>query len=135
MRLRTAAGSIAASLGLLAILVLVATEELVTPWVVAGVSMQPELLPGDRVLVDRWTYRQRQARIGEVVLLDGPSGVPMVKRVARRAAVIGPGELWVLGDNTEDSADSRRFGPLPADGLRGRVVYRYWPPSRVGPVR
>ena len=34
------------------------------------------ILPGDRVLVDRWTYRHRPPRLGEVVLLDAPTAGP-----------------------------------------------------------
>jgi nickel-type superoxide dismutase maturation protease len=103
------------------------------PWVVAGRSMEPALFPGDRVLVDTWTYRHRPPRVGEVALLLGPSGVPMVKRVASPPNSLD--EIWVLGDNGDHSIDSRRFGAIPADRFRGRVVYRFWPLSRAGPVR
>jgi len=95
--------------------------------------MEPGLQHGDRVLVDRWTYRQRPPQVGEVVLVLGPSSRPMVKRAAR----VEPGSyaVWVLGDNAAASNDSRRFGGVPWASVRGRVVFRYWPPSRVGPVR
>ena len=119
-----------ATLGTLAV-----TEWLVTPWVVAGESMLPGLHPGDRILVDRWTYRHRRARIGDVVLLRGPSAVALVKRVARPPGDTDRDDLWVLGDNSDQSVDSRSLGPLPARALAGRVVFRYWPPSRFGPVR
>jgi signal peptidase I len=112
--------------------VLTTGANLVMPWVVAGGSMEPALFQGDRVLVDCWTYRHRRPRAGEVALLLGPSGVPMVKRVASPPS---PGSgIWVLGDRVEHSIDSRRFGALPAGRFRGRVVYRFWPLSRAGPV-
>jgi nickel-type superoxide dismutase maturation protease len=127
---------IAATLGLLTLTIFVAAEFLVVPWVVAGDSMEPTLRQGDRVLVDRWTYRHRAARNGEIVLVRGPADVPMVKRVATpRTTEDADNGIWVLGDNTEHSVDSRRFGALPARRLRGRVIYRYWPPSRAGRVR
>ena len=110
---------------------LLAADQVVATGAVAGQSMSPGLLPGDRVLVDRWTYRQRGPRAGEIVLIADPSGAPIVKRVVRHSA----GTLWVEGDNRGDSDDSRRFGGLSADRIRGRVVCRYWPPSRIGPVR
>ncbi len=41
--------------------------------------------------------------------------------------VLGPNEYFVLGDNRDDSHDSRRFGPVPIEALKGRVVVRWWP--------
>lgn len=107
---------------------------LIGPAAVRGRSMQPLLEPGDRLLIDRWTFRQRSPRPGEVVLLLAADGRPIVKRVTRAPDLL-EGQLWVEGDNATDSDDSRRFGALPAGSIRGRVVFRYWPPSRVGPIR
>lgn len=100
---------------------------------VRGSSMQPLLEPGDRLLIDRWTYRQRPPLPGEVLLVLARDGRPVVKRL-RRAPDGSAEGLWVEGDNSLDSEDSRRFGALPASSVRGRVVFRYWPLSRVGSV-
>jgi signal peptidase I len=32
-----------------------------------------------------------------------------------------------MGDNRENSADSRAFGPVSADLVTGHAVLRYWP--------
>jgi len=40
------------------------------------------------------------------------------------------GTVFVLGDNRGDSADSRRFGPVPTRDVIGRVRARIWPPGR-----
>jgi nickel-type superoxide dismutase maturation protease len=108
-------------------------SRLLGPAAVRGRSMQPLLEPGDRVLVDRWTFRQRSPRVGEVVLVHAAGDRPLVKRVTRAPERIA-GEIWVEGDNASASDDSRRFGALPARSVRGRVVFRYWPPSRIGPI-
>lgn len=40
-------------------------------------------------------------------------------------------ELWVMGDNREQSSDSRVFGPIRVDAVIGHVVGVVWPPSRI----
>lgn len=133
MTSRTLITRMAVTMAIVSAAVLTTGAVLVMPWVVVGRSMEPALVQGDRVLVDCWTYRHRGPRVGEIALVLGPSGVPMVKRVAESPSH-GDG-IWVLGDHVDQSTDSREFGALPADHLRGRVVYRYWPLSRAGPVR
>jgi signal peptidase I len=142
----------AALLGLLAATIFLATRFLVLPWAVLGGSMEPTLSPGDRVLVDVWSYRQRAPRPGEIALFRGP--LPGERVLIKRAAPLPRGKwpvvrgslwpgggaasgevVWVRGDNESHSVDSRSFGPVPRDRIRGRVVFRYWPPSRAGPIR
>jgi signal peptidase I len=137
-----------AALAILTAVVLVGTKLVAIPWTVLGPSMKPALQPGDRVIVDLWTYRHRAPEPGEVALLLGPDGTPLVKRIAREPGppeaaapfVLDPEDrssrrLWVVGDNPGESSDSRLFGPVPAGRFRGRVVFRYWPLSRFGLVR
>ena len=126
--------SVAAITTILAVLLvalLLGLDFLARPWVVAGSSMEPTLHAGDRVLVDLWTYRQRAPRRGEVVLLQlDPGSSALVKRVTR----IVPGApgreaaLWVAGDNTRNSLDSRKLGAIDRERIVGRVVLRLWPP-------
>ncbi len=45
---------------------------------------------------------------------------------------LGPGQLWLMGDNRPQSGDSRFFGPQPTSAVRGRAFWTYWPTSRFG---
>lgn len=44
--------------------------------------------------------------------------------------VLGSDEIFVLGDNSAKSRDSRHFGPLPRSAILGRPVAVLWPPTR-----
>jgi signal peptidase I len=44
--------------------------------------------------------------------------------------LVGPGQLFVMGDNRGNSADSRAFGPVRRSTVVGRAIVRMWPPSR-----
>jgi len=96
---------------------------------VQGASMSPALLPGDFIMVDRMAYRGRMPRPGEIVLAPDPRQRErlLVKRVER---VDIHGSVWLLGDNSEESTDSRQFGAVPREDVVGRVRWRYWPPIR-----
>ncbi len=45
---------------------------------------------------------------------------------------VKPGHYWVMGDNREDSADSRVFGQVPRAALVGRAVLTIWPVPHLG---
>ena len=49
--------------------------------------------------------------------------------------VVSEAALFVLGDNRPRSSDSREFGLVPVDNVRGRVDVRLWPLDRAGMVR
>ena len=87
---------------------------------VAEHSMLPALRPGDWLLV----RRTRRIRAGQIVIARHP-GRPdllLVKRAARRV----DGGWWLASDNPDAGAvDSRRFGPVPAALVEGRVLVRY----------
>jgi signal peptidase I len=48
------------------------------------------------------------------------------------AVTVPADHLFVMGDNRDESLDSRRFGPIPVDSVVGRAVVRAWPPGRLG---
>jgi signal peptidase I len=48
----------------------------------------------------------------------GPAGPPSKFKFS---VTLGPGQIWVLGDNRNISLDSRRWGPVPASGIIGHA--------------
>lgn len=48
--------------------------------------------------------------------------------------VVPEGTVFVMGDNREHSADSRRFGCIPIEKLEGTVSIRIWPLNKFGKV-
>lgn len=130
-------GWVVAALALVGGLTWTVTTWIGRPWTVAGDSMAPTLVDGDRVLVDLRAYRDRPPSAGEIVLIEIPGSGTLIKRVGDRPPLPDerPATIWVLGDNREASLDSRRLGPLPVEAVIGRVRYRYWPPGRAGRLR
>lgn len=46
--------------------------------------------------------------------------------------VIAPGTYFLMGDNRDNSNDSRYWGPVPRAWIIGKAVATYWPPNRIG---
>ncbi|MDQ3709575.1 MAG: signal peptidase I [Actinomycetota bacterium] len=162
---------------------------LVEAFWIPSVSMVPTLEVGDRVLVEKVSYRLREPRRGEIIVfhrLDGfgpaeglaatvrsffeglglvqPDGdIDLIKRVigvpgdtvevrGGRVLINGrrlrepyaaaddrdfaetqvpPGELFMMGDNRQQSDDSRfSLGTVDADVVVGRAFVIMWPPAR-----
>jgi len=47
-----------------------------------------------------------------------------------QTVVVGEGDVFVMGDNRNNSFDSRFFGTIAEDDIFGKFVLIYWPPSR-----
>ncbi|OGH83926.1 MAG: signal peptidase I [Candidatus Magasanikbacteria bacterium RIFOXYA2_FULL_44_8] len=48
-----------------------------------------------------------------------------------KITALGPHEYYVLGDNRQNSHDSRRFGPVDRSLVVGRAWFRGWPVGRM----
>lgn len=45
------------------------------------------------------------------------------------------GKVFVFGDNSRNSFDSRVLGGIPLEDVTGKAIFRYWPPNRIGFIR
>ena len=150
------------------VLALLIQQFVVKPFYIPSVSMEPTLLVGDRVLVNRFVYRFGSPKVGDVVVFHPPVA-PQEDYIKRVVAVGGQtigvhngklyrdgkpvnepyledpvmskdspdvkvpaGEVFVMGDNRNDSGDSRVFGPVPVSSLLGKAFVIYWPLNRIG---
>jgi signal peptidase I len=98
---------------------------------VSGRSMTPTLEPGDRLLVESWTYRRRSPRVGEVVVAPDPRAPD--RELVKRVAAVEAGQVTLRGDSAK-STDSRRFGSVPVADVRARAALRYWPMQHAGRI-
>lgn len=155
--------------------------EVVQAFEIPSLSMSPTLLKGDRVLVNKLSYRLHDVNRGDVIVFRRPPNPPsepdadeetaikdLIKRVvalpgervssrdgkllindrvldepylpsgtmtnieADDETVVPAGQYWVMGDNRQQSKDSRFFGTIQESSIIGRAFVRMWPISHWG---
>jgi signal peptidase I len=164
---------------------------------IPSVSMEPTLKVGDRVLVNKLSYKLHDVHRADIVVFERPptdpqtvegcDGTPVtitpqksteeVHDLIKRVVAVGgetvesrggrvfvnglplpepylaagtttpafessafpsqcirvpKGDVFVLGDNRNNSAASNRFGPISENLIVGRAFIRVWPLSSVG---
>jgi signal peptidase I len=162
------------------VLALVVKVFILQAFYIPSPSMYPTLKVGDRVLVNKLSYRLHDVNRGDVVVFERPpseeiSTIPdLIKRViglpgdsvtfrdgevfingerlaepylppgvtttadfapnhctVEAPCLVPPGDVWVMGDNRNDSKDSRYFGPIEQRTIVGRAFVIVWPFNRV----
>lgn len=95
-------------------------------------------LPGDRVEIREGKLFVNQIEVGREPLLkvdpEHPKLSLFVEKIEGRAHLVSgeaedfpptlvpPGAVFVMGDQRQESEDSRSFGPVPLENLEGRIV-------------
>lgn len=139
-------------------------------------SMDPTLHIGDRLLVDKVSYRWQPPHRGDIVVFAPPPQLTRLGYETRQAFIkrivgepgqtvevvqgqvvvdgqplqepyileppaytlapvtVPPGQVFVMGDNRNDSNDSHVWGGLPQQNIIGRARFRFWPLDRLGAV-
>jgi inner membrane protease subunit 1 len=78
---------------------------------------------------DRLVVKRVLALEGDQVNLQSASS-PFI-----RSLTVPQGHVFLVGDNPDNSMDSRQYGPIPMGLVKGVVVCRVWPLSKAGPVQ
>jgi signal peptidase I len=85
-------------------------------------------VPGDRINCDGELIRNGQK-------VTEPYLDPDTTTEGCKATTVRPGELYVMGDNRDNSQDSRSFGVIQRSDVVGRAFVRIWPLTHTGWLR
>lgn len=90
-------------------------------------------VPGDRVVVKDGivTVYNKANPEGFLVDREGPEKLAIGVTSGNIDQTIRDGEVFVMGDNRENSLDSRAFGTVNADDIVGKLAVRIYPFDKV----
>lgn len=81
-------------------------------------------LPGDQVNISQGNVYVNDQRIIEPYIAAKPG--------YEGNWVVPDNQLFVLGDNRNNSSDSHNWGTVPQEYVVGKAVFIYWPPEQWG---
>jgi signal peptidase I len=85
-------------------------------------------VPGDKIEVKNGGVYVDGARLSEAYIAKAPN-------YAMSPTIVPPDQLFVMGDNRNNSNDSHVWGFLPKGNVIGHACFRFWPIDRFGGVR
>jgi signal peptidase I len=84
-------------------------------------------IAGDHILIENGVVYVNQIALDEPYIAEPP--------VSDFETVVPPETVFCLGDNRNNSADSRYWGPMPLKNLKGQAIFTYLPLNRIHPIR
>lgn len=88
-------------------------------------------MPGDTV-----ELRDQRVFVNGVELEEPYINEPCLPiHCPNRSWQVGPNAFFVMGDNRNESSDSRSFGPVEREYFVGEALVRYWPPDDWGLIQ
>ena len=81
-------------------------------------------------VIDEPYIKEKTSRIGNYISL-----LMITDNFSKeKPLVIEDGYFFAMGDNRNNSTDSREIGPIPMDELIGHATFRFWPLNQLGTV-
>ena len=83
--------------------------------------MTPTFVSGEKVLAISYHFLFKKPRVGEIVIVKlSKERKSFLKRIVK----IKQNTYFVLGDNKKESTDSRSFGWIKKESIKGKVFYK-----------